>query len=107
MAFLRDLSVFQTKSRKTHVRFEMFVRLLSDNPNYYPDGDGGSFLGMDARLGVNLLPHLDIRQTLRIQGSISPLTNMFSWDGTYVRIATVTQQIKTNQNYPHKKYWSR
>jgi hypothetical protein len=71
---------------------------------------------------VNLLPLHNIRQTLRIQGVISPLINTSSWDGTYVRTATDTQQTLPsfgakkvdvnekdvsqrglNQNYPRKK----
>lgn len=40
MAFLRGLSVFQTKSCKTHLLDLKSVSLLSGHPNCYPDGDG-------------------------------------------------------------------
>jgi hypothetical protein len=78
----------------------MFVRLLSGHPNCYPDGDGSSFLGSDARLGVNLLPRHNIRQMLRMQGDISPLIKTSLCDGTCVRTATVTQKSKQIKTIP-------
>lgn len=70
----------------------MFVRLSLGYHKCYEDGNGGSFLGKDARVCVNLLLHYNIKPTLSIQVDISPRINTFSWDGTYVRTGRVTRQ---------------